>query len=145
MKENGSSARTTKFSKSPLKREAETLRLLAGASNLLEKCTDYEATIEMIANLLVSSLASWCAIDLVTEDSKIVRAMVVHHDPLKADLAKQILLHLGANDLADVETPQKMVGSHPNGDALLKLVLPDVAVTLQEMRIAPLAPPNRIG
>ena len=100
MKENGSSARTTKFSKSPLKREAETLRLLAGASNLLEKCTDYEATIEMIANLLVSSLASWCAIDLVTEDSKIVRAMVVHHDPLKADLAKQILLHHPAKPTA---------------------------------------------
>ncbi len=100
MKEFGLSPRTKKFSKSTLKREQENSRLLAGASNLLEKCTDYEATIEMLANLLVSSLASWCAIDLVDEDTQIVRAMVVHHDPLKADLAKQILLHHPAKPTA---------------------------------------------
>jgi signal transduction histidine kinase/CheY-like chemotaxis protein len=67
----------------------------------LDKCTDYEATIEMIANLLVSSLASWCAIDLVTEDFKVERVIVVHHDPSKADLAKQILLHHPSKSTGD--------------------------------------------
>ncbi len=80
--------------------DGEALRLLAGASNLLDKCTDYEATLEMIANLLVSSLASWCAIDLVTEDCKIERAIVVHHDPAKAEAAKQILLRYHASPKA---------------------------------------------
>lgn len=108
-------ARAQKFSKSPRKREKEALRLLASACNLLEKSTDYEATIEMIANLLVSSLASWCAIDLVTESSKIERAMVVHHDPLKAELAKQILLHHPASPTATrgvyrvIETGQSFI------------------------------------
>lgn len=100
MNRYSTSARAKKFSKSILKREKETSRLLADASNLLEKCTDYEATIEMIANLLVSSLASWCAIDLVLEDSSIKRVMVVHHDPLKTDLTRQILLHHPANPTA---------------------------------------------
>ena len=87
------SVETQRYSERRQRPKGEALRLLASASDLLDKCTDYEATIEMIANLLVSSLASWCAIDLVTEDSKIERVMVVHHDPSKAAATKQILLH----------------------------------------------------
>jgi pimeloyl-ACP methyl ester carboxylesterase len=37
-------------------------------------------------------------------------------------IAKQLLLHLGANDLAGVENPKDMLRTHPNGEALLKLV-----------------------
>jgi len=95
------SVETQKHSEPRPRRKDEALRLLASASDLLDKCTDYEATIEMTANLLVSSLASWCAIDLVTEDAKIERVIVVHHDPSKADAAKQILLHHPADPTAN--------------------------------------------
>jgi lysophospholipase L1-like esterase len=37
-------------------------------------------------------------------------------------IAKQILQHLGANDLADVDGPKAMLAEHPNGKALLKLI-----------------------
>ena len=37
-------------------------------------------------------------------------------------IAKQILLHLRAKDLANVENAKAMVSVHPNGEPLLKLV-----------------------
>ncbi len=37
-------------------------------------------------------------------------------------MAKQILLHLGAKDLANVEGPAAMLSAHANGERLLKLV-----------------------
>ena len=37
-------------------------------------------------------------------------------------MAKQILLHLGAKDLAGVESPQAMLRTHANGEQLLKLI-----------------------
>jgi lysophospholipase L1-like esterase/pimeloyl-ACP methyl ester carboxylesterase len=37
-------------------------------------------------------------------------------------MAQQILLHLGANDLANIESAEAMLAVHPNGEALLKLV-----------------------
>jgi lysophospholipase L1-like esterase len=37
-------------------------------------------------------------------------------------MAKQILLHLGAKDLENVEDPKAMLEAHRNGDRLLKLV-----------------------
>ncbi len=37
-------------------------------------------------------------------------------------IAKQVLLHLGAKDLASVDGPKAMLAAHPNGDALLKLI-----------------------
>lgn len=37
-------------------------------------------------------------------------------------IAKQVLLHLGASDLAGVENPRDMLRTHPNGEAVLKLV-----------------------
>ncbi len=37
-------------------------------------------------------------------------------------MAKQILLHLGAKDLANVNEPKAMLSAHPNGESLLKLI-----------------------
>lgn len=78
----------------------ESLQLLARATDLLAKCTDYEATIECIADLLVSSLASWCVIDLVTDEGKIERVAVTHRDSTKADLTRTMLLKYPAKPTA---------------------------------------------
>ncbi|WP_413287649.1 ATP-binding protein [Bdellovibrio sp. HCB337] len=69
----------------------EALQLLARATDLLAKCTDYEATLECIADLLVTSLATWCVIDLVTDDGKIERAAVTHRNSEKANLTRTML------------------------------------------------------
>jgi C4-dicarboxylate-specific signal transduction histidine kinase len=68
----------------------EALHLLARATDLIAKCTDYEATLECIADLLVSSLASWCVIDLVTDDGKIERVAVKHRNPAKVELTQRM-------------------------------------------------------
>ncbi|MGZ3748208.1 MAG: GAF domain-containing sensor histidine kinase [Pseudobdellovibrionaceae bacterium] len=82
------------------KHEDEALLLLARATELLARCTDYEATLECIASLLVSSLSCWCTIDLVTENGKIERVAVTHRDPSKAGLARQMLLQYPAKPSA---------------------------------------------
>jgi signal transduction histidine kinase len=74
-----------------IRREDEAVQLLARATDLLANCTDYEATLEFIASLLVSSLASWCTIDLLTDNGKIERVAVTHRDPAKAFLALKML------------------------------------------------------
>ncbi|MGZ3771254.1 MAG: ATP-binding protein [Bdellovibrio sp.] len=69
----------------------DSLQLLAETRKLINNCMDYEATIKEVANLLVSTLAEWCSIDLVSADNKIIRVAVTHRDPTKANLAKEIL------------------------------------------------------
>src|SRR5437868_6951055 len=85
---------------SHFKRENEILLLLARATDLLANCTDYEATLECIASLLVSSFSTWCAIDLVNDEGKIERVTVAHRDPAKADLARQMHMKFPARPSA---------------------------------------------
>jgi C4-dicarboxylate-specific signal transduction histidine kinase len=65
--------------------------LLAKASDLLANGSNYDATVEAVAKLLVSSLAMWCAIDLVNDEGKIERVAVAHRQSEKADLVKLLL------------------------------------------------------
>jgi len=100
------------------KRENEALLLLARATDLLANCTDYEATLEFIASLLVSSLSTWCAIDLVTEERKIERVTVAHRDPAKAEIARLMHLKYPAKPTATrgvykvIETAQSILIPH---------------------------------
>jgi len=82
------------------RRADESLQLLAKATDLLANCTDYEATLDFIASLLVSSLSMWCTIDLLNDDGKIERVAVAHRDPKKADLAREVLLKYPADPSA---------------------------------------------
>jgi C4-dicarboxylate-specific signal transduction histidine kinase len=96
----------------------EALHLLARATDLLANCTDYEATLEFIANLLVSSLANWCVIDLVNDDGKIDRVAVTHRDAAKATMARKIRSHYPAKPSATrgvyrvIETQQSILIPH---------------------------------
>ena len=65
---------------------SERLRLMARAADLLANGTDYEKTLDFVASLLVSSLATWCTIDLVNENGKIERVGVAHRDQTKSSL-----------------------------------------------------------
>ncbi|MES2963179.1 MAG: ATP-binding protein [Bdellovibrionota bacterium] len=69
----------------------ERLQLLAQAAELLENGTDYEKTLDCVARLLVSSLASWCTIDLVNQEGGVERVAVAHRDVRKDELTKLML------------------------------------------------------
>jgi PAS domain S-box-containing protein len=65
-------------------------RFLAEASTLLSSSLDPTTQLEHLARLLVPTLADWCSIDLLQDDGRIHRVVVVHADPTKAALAEQL-------------------------------------------------------
>lgn len=71
------------------RRAEEHQKFLASTSDILAASLDYETTLNSVAELAVSSLADWCAIDLLV-DGKIERVAVFHNDPEKLELAKRL-------------------------------------------------------
>ncbi|MBD0300948.1 MAG: PAS domain S-box protein, partial [Tolypothrix sp. T3-bin4] len=72
------------------KRSENTLQLLAQAGSILSSSLDYETTLANVANLTVPALADWCALDVVEEDGSNRRVAVVHQDPQKVELAREL-------------------------------------------------------
>lgn len=73
--------------------EAETANLklsfLAEASRVSTSSLDYHEALKNLAHLVVPILADWCILDLI-EDGKAKRVEVVHADPAKASLTKEL-------------------------------------------------------
>jgi PAS domain S-box-containing protein len=69
---------------------AARLALLAEAGRLLASSLDYATTLANVAHLAVPALADWCAIDVIADDQSLQRVAVVHPDPAKVDLAKEL-------------------------------------------------------
>ncbi|MGV3722463.1 MAG: GAF domain-containing protein [Actinomycetota bacterium] len=59
------------------------LLFLADASQVLGVSLDYDTTLKQVAQLLVSGMADWCAIDLVEPDGTVREVAVAHADPAK--------------------------------------------------------------
>ena len=75
--------------------EAEAARqraaLLAEASAaLLASSLDYETVLSNVAQIIVPGLATFCAVDLVTEDGTVQEVTSRHADPAKASLAHYV-------------------------------------------------------
>jgi PAS domain S-box-containing protein len=66
------------------------LELLADASALLASSLDYETTLKSVARLAVPALADWCAVDMLGEDGRVARLVVIHADPDKHALAREL-------------------------------------------------------
>src|SRR5215212_6224108 len=66
------------------------VRFLAEASEILAGSLDYETELERVARLIVPILADWCAVDLLAEDGRLHRLVVVHRDPAKAEAALEL-------------------------------------------------------
>jgi PAS domain S-box-containing protein len=64
-------------------------RFLAEASRVLSASLDYEATLRSVAALVVPSIADWCAIDILDDDT-FRRLAIVHVDPTKLGLAEEL-------------------------------------------------------
>lgn len=63
------------------------MRLLAEASTKFLSSLDYQGTLKATVDLAVPLFADWCAVDILSSDSKIERIAVKHADPEKVKLA----------------------------------------------------------
>jgi len=72
------------------KRDEEMTRFLSEASDVLFASLGYHETLASVAELAVPFLADWCAVDVLAEDGSPERVAVVHRDPGKAALAREL-------------------------------------------------------
>ncbi|MBC7875749.1 MAG: GAF domain-containing protein [Anaerolineales bacterium] len=73
-----------------LKRAELGQRLLAEASQMMTQDLAYKARLNNLANIIVPSLADWCAIDLLDDNNKLQRVAVVHPDPQMVEWAHEL-------------------------------------------------------
>jgi PAS domain S-box-containing protein len=65
-------------------------RFLAEAGRLLASSLDYEATLQRVAELAVTRLADWCAVDMTDPRHGIRQVALAHKDPAKAEQAHEL-------------------------------------------------------
>jgi PAS domain S-box-containing protein len=65
-------------------------RFLAQAGQLLASSLDYESTLQRVAQLAVSWLADWCAVDLPDPNGGIQLVALAHADPAKVAMAEDL-------------------------------------------------------
>jgi signal transduction histidine kinase len=63
---------------------------LAEASRRLSTSLNYETTLTRVARLPVPFVADWCMVDVLEGEGVLRRAVVVHADPGRSDLARQL-------------------------------------------------------
>lgn len=73
-----------------LKRAELGQRLLAEASQVMTQDFSYKKRLENLANIIVPSIADWCAIDLLDENKKLQRITVAHPDPQMVEWAHEL-------------------------------------------------------
>ncbi|HEU4355933.1 MAG TPA: SpoIIE family protein phosphatase, partial [Actinomycetota bacterium] len=69
---------------------SERLAFLAEASGILASSLVVRETLRRLADVVVSRLADWCAIDMIGEDGGIELVAVSHVDPTKVDMAWEL-------------------------------------------------------
>jgi integral membrane sensor domain MASE1 len=74
---------------------------LSRASAVLASSLDYNVTLDRLSQLVVPELVDWCAIDTVTAEGTLRRVAVVHQDPAKLQLARD----LGTRHPTDMNAP----------------------------------------
>jgi PAS domain S-box-containing protein len=70
------------------KREEDSLRFLADATNLLSSSLDHETTMRRLAQLAVPRIADWCAVE-VGDPGRAQQLAVAHVDPDKVQFARE--------------------------------------------------------
>ena len=75
-------------------------RFVGEAGNILASSLDYDTVLAQLAQMIVASMADWCAIDVLEEDGSVRRLVVAHADPAKADVARQLEGYVGGTDRA---------------------------------------------
>ncbi len=68
----------------------ELFALLAEVSRVLPESLDSGTTLAAVARLALPQLGSWCAVDVYQEDGAMRRLAVIHPDPAKQALAREL-------------------------------------------------------
>ncbi len=63
---------------------------LAEASRLLASSLEYEATLATVAGMALPYLGAWCFVDVVAPGERMRRLAVIHPDPARQSLARQL-------------------------------------------------------
>lgn len=69
--------------------EAERMRFLADASELLATTIDWKQTLTNVAHVAVPRFADWVAVDIL-EGNRVTRVAIHHEDPEKVELARAL-------------------------------------------------------
>jgi PAS domain S-box-containing protein len=77
------------------RRAAEQSAFLTEAGKVLQGSLDYQATLTVVANLAVLTLADWSAVDVVGEGGRIQRVAIAHADQTKIKLGRVVSARLG--------------------------------------------------
>jgi PAS domain S-box-containing protein len=72
------------------KRVESHLKFLADASAELAALCDYQSTLDKIAHLAVPRFADWCTVDMLSDSGSLKRLAVVHVDPARELMAREI-------------------------------------------------------
>jgi PAS domain S-box-containing protein len=95
------------------RRAEEASRFLAEASDALASSLDYQTTLSAVARLAVPQIADWCAVDVLGPDGSIQRLAVVHADPNKLELARDLERRDSVQMGADSGVPNVMRTGFP--------------------------------
>ena len=68
----------------------ERFAFLAESSRCLADSLDYETTLATVARLALPQFGTWCIVDIVEPDGAIRRLSVIHPDPAKQRLAREL-------------------------------------------------------
>ena len=72
------------------KRAEASRTFLLKASEVLASSLDYETTLRTVAELAVPAIADWCAVDMRTPMGTVERLAVMHSDPTKLQLVRDL-------------------------------------------------------
>jgi signal transduction histidine kinase len=89
-----------RVARSEAENNAERLAFLAEASAVLASSLDYHTNLMTVAKLAVKRLADWCAVDVTDENEGFHRVALVHHDPQRADWAREFQRKFSAKTAA---------------------------------------------
>jgi PAS domain S-box-containing protein len=75
------------------RRTHELTSLLAEAGAHLGQSYEYQASLQIVADLLVPSFGDWCAIDLLDDEGQLQSVAIVHSDPQRESAARDLRRH----------------------------------------------------
>jgi len=88
------------------KQDEEARRFLDEAGATLSSSLDYEMTLSRVARLTVPRLADWCVVDVVGGGDSLERLTVVHQDPEKVKLARELQENYPPDPESSIGLPQ---------------------------------------
>ena len=95
------------------RRREERERFLAGLTQRMAALLDYDQMVDELARLAVPELCDWCAVDVLEAEGAGRNLVVVHVDPSKAELVRELYAESPVDPdtpSADSETPAECTG-----------------------------------